>query len=389
MEQKRLGQYFTTNENLKEIIYKFIRNKPNEILEPCIGKGHLIEYVQQMTPEIKFDMYEIDSRISVFEKVKENKNNSLKICDFLKEEIQKDYLTIIGNPPYIKKQKGGNVYIDFISKCVNLLKSNGELIFVVPSDFFKLTSASKLLNNMMENGTFTHIYHPHSERLFKEARIDVLVFRYCKNKNLSNKCLYNGKTLYIDNNNGLITFRNDNKKIEMVSFSDIFNVYVGIVSGRDSIYKNKELGNIDVLISKNRTEKYICITKFPSDDSKIDEYLLKNKEELLERKIRKFNEKNWFEWGCLRNIKQMKEDENIKECIYVHSLTRNEKIAFKDKIMCFGGQLIMLKPKEKINLENVIEYLNSIEFKQNFVFSGRFKIGQRQLLNCKIPRNIL
>ena len=62
-----------------------------------------------------------------------------------------------------------------------MLDDNGELIFIVPSDFFKLTSASKLLNKMMLNGFFTHIYHPHNEKMFANAFIDVIVFRYLKN----------------------------------------------------------------------------------------------------------------------------------------------------------------------------------------------------------------
>lgn len=38
------------------------------------------------------------------------------------------------------------------------------MIFIVPSDFLKLTSASKILNIMINNGTFTHIYHPNNEK---------------------------------------------------------------------------------------------------------------------------------------------------------------------------------------------------------------------------------
>ena len=45
---------------------------------------------------------------------------------------------------------------------------------------------------MMTNGTFTHIFHPHNEKMFDNASIDVIVFRYCKNSliekiNLSSK----------------------------------------------------------------------------------------------------------------------------------------------------------------------------------------------------------
>ena len=119
--------------------------------------------------------------------------------------ITKTYKTIVGNPPYIRTKKG-NLYIDFAEKCYNLLDDNGELIFIVPSDFFKLTSASKLLNVMMKNGTFTHIFHNHNEKMFENASIDVIVFRYCKNNLIDKKVLYNDKLLYAINSNGLITF---------------------------------------------------------------------------------------------------------------------------------------------------------------------------------------
>jgi adenine-specific DNA-methyltransferase len=118
--------------------------------------------------------------------------------------ITKKYKTIIGNPPYVKT-KNGNLYIDFTRKCYELLDNNGELIFIVPSDFLKKTSAVKLLNMMIQNGTFTHIYHPNNEHLFENASIDIIIYRYCKNINIDKKILYNDKCLYLINNNGLVT----------------------------------------------------------------------------------------------------------------------------------------------------------------------------------------
>ena len=64
-------------------------------------------------------------------------------------------------------------------------------------------------------------------------------------------------------------------------------------------------------------------------------------------------------------------------------------IAFKGKVNYFGGGLIMIIPKNSINLDIVVSYLNSDEFKKNFIFSGRFKIGHRQICNSIIPNNIL
>jgi adenine-specific DNA-methyltransferase len=379
---KSLGQYFTTNIELKEKIYDFILNKPSNILEPCIGQGDLINFVNNKIPNIIFDMYEIDMNIKLLENIDKNK---IIYGDFLKQIIDKKYTTIIGNPPYVKT-KSGNLYIDFIEKCFNLLEDNGELIFIVPSDFFKLTSASILLNNMMLLGSFTHIFHPHNEKMFDNASIDIIIFRYCKNNLIDKKALYNNDLRYIINNNGLITF-NEEFINNHVMFQDYFDIYVGIVSGKEEVYKNK-IGNIEVLNGEDKIDKYIYINEFPCEDENINKYLLSHKQILIERKIRKFNEKNWFEWGAPRNINTIINNLG-KECIYIYNLTRKSKVSFIGNVNYFGGGLIMLKPKKICNLNNIVSYLNSYLFKNNFMFSGRFKIGHRQISNSYIPNEYL
>lgn len=308
MPKNNLGQYFTTNKELKEKVFEFILNKPKKILEPSIGQGDLVELVKYRIPNIKVDMYEIDSNI-------------------------------------------------------------------------------KLLDKMMKTGTFTHIFHPHNERMFENVSIDIIVFRYYKNNIIEKKVLYNDKLVYITNNNGLITF-NDEENIDHIMFKDYFDIYVGIVSGKDKVYKNEKLGNIKVINGKNKINKYILINKYPSNNEKINQYLLNNKKELLERKIRKFNEKNWFEWGAPRNIKTIIKNLG-KDCIYIYNLTRKSEVAFLGKVNYFGGNLLMLKPKKKCNLNKIIKYINSNKFINNFLYSGRFKIGHRQISNSYIPKTYL
>lgn len=377
-----LGQYFTTDDSLKNKILELVMNNPDVILEPSVGQGDLIQTIYNNNNRIQFDMYEIDNRIKMLDDIPQN----VIYTDFIEADIKKKYKTIIGNPPFVRTTTG-NLYIDFIEKCYNLLENNGELIFIIPSDFFKLTCASKILNNMISNGSFTHIYHPHNEKLFENASIDVMIFRYCKNNELKKEVLYNNEPLYIINNDGLITF-NKNNYINNVSFKDYFDIYVGLVSGKECVYKNEEHGNIELLNGENKLEKYIFIDEFPSSNEKINKYLLGYKDELICRKIKKFNEKNWFEWGAPRNIKTIKENMG-KECIYIYNLTRHKNIAFKGNVNYFGGGLIIIIPKKKINLDNIISYLNSDDFKSNFMFSGRFKIGHRQISNSYIPENYL
>ena len=148
LRKKKIGQYFTTNNNLKQTISKLILNEPAIILEPSIGRGDLVSYISKKRPKTIFHSYELDHDI------------------------------------------------DFIEKCYSLLENNGELIFIVPSNFTKLTSASKLINVMLETGNFTHFIYPNKENLFLNASIDVMVFRYCKTLKLSNGTFVNGQKCF-------------------------------------------------------------------------------------------------------------------------------------------------------------------------------------------------
>tara|TARA_B110000037_G_scaffold195700_1_gene232294 strand:+ start:363 stop:1259 length:897 start_codon:yes stop_codon:yes gene_type:complete len=298
MDYHNKGQYFTTNLILKKNIYKLILNNPKIILEPSVGQGDLVDYVLKQNKTIKFDLYELDETIELIKSI--NKKDII-YGDFLKQIIDSKYDTIIGNPPYIKTKKG-NLYIDFIEKCYNLLNKNGELIFIVPSDFIKLTSSTKIINIMMKNGTFTHIFHPNNEKLFKNASIDVIIFRYCKNNKLSNKIYYNNTEKYLINTNGILTLSINNDIKNYKTFNDYFEIYVGMVSGKEKVFKNEKFGNINILNKKDKINKYILINTFPTNNNELNEHMLKNKSELIKRKIKKFNEKNWFKWGCFMKL---------------------------------------------------------------------------------------
>jgi adenine-specific DNA-methyltransferase len=374
-----LGQYFTTNLELKNRLVGMIKNGPDVILEPSIGRGDLIVSVKEKFPSSIIDMYEIDNSIELLNGIEKS---DVIYGDFLKQDITKRYKTIIGNPPYVKT-KNGNLHIDFTEKCYDLLENSGELIFIVPSDFLKMTSSVKLLQKMMSNGSFTDIFHPNKEKLFSNASVDIIVFRYCKNNLLDKIVNYNNEMKHISCKNGLISFSIEKQNDTTQIISDYFDVYVGQVSGNEKIMKNMEFGNIDILNGENIVDKYIKLDIYPTENEKLNEYLIQHKEELINRGIRKFTEKNWYEFGSLRNVRIV--DNHIgKDCIYVKNLTRHKNIAFKGIVSYFGGGILMLYPKKNVILENVVDYLNSDGFKENFLFSGRFMIGQRQISNSYI-----
>jgi adenine-specific DNA-methyltransferase len=378
--KKSLGQYFTINNDLQQFVFDNVKYKNSKLLEPSFGAGHLL--IKFLEYNLNYDMecYEIDNTIKPI--VNFNEHQNINYCDFTKKNISYKFKTIIGNPPYIKKTDC-NLYIKFIDICYDLLDDNGELIFIIPSDFIKLTSASNLINKMITNGSFTNFLFPNNEKLFNNANIDIMIFRYEKNLISNNTTVNNINKIYNTHNN-IITF--SDTPIIGTLLNTLFNVYVGMVSGKDEVYK-VDFGNTNILCDKNKLEKFIYIEKFPCEDEKINEYLINNKGNLLNRRIKKFNDNNWFLWGAPRNIKNI--NKNLgKKCIYVKNMTRSNEVAFIDTVKLFGGSLICLIPKNEIEddlLKKIVKYLNSEKFKSNYLYSGRFKIGHRQITNIIIP----
>jgi len=378
--KKELGQYFTISDELQTFVFDKVKNKQSLLLEPSFGAGHLLKKFKEYSLNYPMVCYELDRTIKPL--IRFNEYQTLVYGDFTDKIITTKFKTIIGNPPYVK-QKSGNLYIKFIELCYGYLEDDGEMIFIVPSDFIKLTSASSIIDNMSKNGSFTDFLFPHNEKLFEDASIDILVFRYEKG-HVSEKTNVNGKSVFCNINKGIITF--SDTKVLGVYIETLFNVYVGLVSGRDEIYR-VPFGNIDIMNDKDKIEKYIFTETFPTNNTKIDTHLETHKVQLMERKIKKFSESNWFEWGAPRNVSSIQKYWG-KPCIYVRNMTRNKEIAFNGKVQYFGGSLLCLIPKNnvsEIKIEKLIKYMNSSTFQKDYIYSGRFKIGHKQISTAIFP----
>jgi adenine-specific DNA-methyltransferase len=378
--KKKLGQYFTISNELQQFVFDKVQHKSEHLLEPSFGAGHLLLKFLEYDRNYPMTCCEIDTTVEPV--IDRNSSQKLIYGDFINHPLDRRFKTIIGNPPYVK-QKSGNLYIKFIEKCYQLLEDDGgELIFIVPSDFIKLTSSASIIETMTQNGSFTDFLFPHNEKLFTEASVDVVVFRYEKGLK-TDKARVNDKEVFCNVNNGIITF-SDHVQVGDV-LDEKFHVYVGMVSGRDEIYK-VPLGNIDVLTDKDRTEKFIFYETFPSDNEQINAHLEAHKTQLLDRRIKKFTETNWFEWGAPRNLEKIKKFWG-KPCIYVRNMTRNKEVAFRGTVQYFGGSLLCLIPKESGTvLDKYIDYLNTTTFQSDYIYSGRFKIGHKQVSSAIIPR---
>ncbi len=384
--KKSLGQFFTTSEKLQKFVFDSVKNIGETILEPSVGAGHLLLKFLERNPSQTFIGYEIDGSIKPV--ISLNKGQEIIYADFLESSIKRKFKTIIGNPPYVSVAKSKNLYIKFIEKCFDLMEADGEMVFIVPSDFIRLTGAADLISKMIAAGHFTDFLFPHEEHLFEDASIDILVFRYQKSVRLANSSITTLNSLPTPFNvsNGIITFGLQPTE-NTVRMEELFDIYVGLVTGRDEVYK-VDFGNISVLSDKDRTEKFIYVDSYPSGVSaEIDEHLTKNRKTLIERRIRTFNETNWWQWGAPRNIKVMR-DSIGKPCIYIRTITRSSEVAFEGTVQFFGGGLLCAIPKTQetaSRLTEICSYLNKESVRKNYIFSGRFKIGHKQLCNIRVP----
>jgi adenine-specific DNA-methyltransferase len=378
--KKKMGQYFTISDDLQQFVFDKVKHKGSLILEPSFGAGHLLKKFKEANADYPIICYELDS--TIMPTISFNAHQTIIYGDFTTQLITQKFKTIVGNPPYVK-QSTGNLYIKFIEICFGLLDADGEMIFIVPSDFIKLTSASSLIDAMIKEGSFTDFLFPHDEKLFEGANVDVVVFRYEKGVKTKDT-IVNGKKMICNVNSGIITF--SETEITGNPLSDKFNVYVGLVSGRDEVYRN-DIGNMNILNDKDKVQKYIFAETFPTGNTVIDAHLRANKSVLLERKIRKFNENNWFEWGAPRNMTTIQKSLG-KPCIFVRNMTRNQEVAFMDKVQNFGGTLLCLIPKEEMTeaeLKKIVSFLNTKDLQKDYMYSGRFKIGHKQVCNIIVP----
>lgn len=424
-KKKPAGQYFTVSPVLQDWVFERTQHKSHPLLEPSFGAGHLLRRFIECDPHYPITCYEIDSTIPPIVHFNAP-HQTAHYADFLTQYPHPldnpKYKTIVGNPPYVKQRGRPNIYIQFVEKCFHLLDSDGgELLFIVPSDFLKLTSAASIITQMSQQGRFTDFLFPHDERLFEGASVDVVVFRYQKDidypipssQQTAQETVVNGRTKLYRVNNGILTFSElpsaaasaiaaavaagaaaeeaqqdaafahskQNSSVEA-----LFDVYVGLVSGRDEIYRTVQHGNIDVLMDKDRCDRFLFAESFPTGHPLVDAYLLSNKRALLERRIRTFTEKNWFEWGAPRNLASIRANWG-RPCIYVRNLTRNREVAFLNTVQYFGGGLLCLIPKTEMSedtIKNVVAYMNTAEFQHDYIYSGRFKIGHKQVCNATI-----
>ena len=381
LDVSNLGQVFTPCFIVSDMI-NLVQNQ-GSILEPSAGDGAFA---------LKLDKSRLTS-IEYDEKFA--KKNDFIHTDFFKFPIENKFDTIIGNPPYVRYQdinddtkqlisnslfndndidysifdNRSNLFLFFIYKSILHLKEDGELIFITPRDFLKATSAIKLNEFIFNQGTITDIVELGDKKIFKDAQPNTIIWRFEKNNFKRTTSIQKNFIC----NKGQLLFTKNRYSID---FNDLFYVKVGAVSGADKYFEHKEgLEFVCSYTNKTGKTKKMLYNSYHKDLEKV-------KDKLLNRKIRKFNDDNWYEWG-------RKYHQNESQRIYVNSKTRHKKPFFISDTKAYDGSVLAIFPQKDIAkdlLEKMCNMLNTVNWDElGFVVDGRFVFSQKSLENTLLP----
>ena len=162
--------------------------------------------------------------------------------------------------------------------------------------------------------------------------------------------------------------------------SDVAFVKVGAVSGADELYTDLLQGNREFVcsstVSTGQTRRMI----FSEPGERAPHALLPHKARLLQRKVTKFDESNWWMWGRLHY-------RSTQPRVYVNGKTRVAKPFFMHPCNDYDGAVMAVFPRcADVDIEAFRDALNAVDWADlGFVCDGRFLFTQRSLENAPLP----
>ena len=371
------GQVFTPERIVRMMLA--LRQRHGRTLEPSAGDGAFAAHLQNCVA------IELDARVAPA---------GALIQDFFAYPVTEKFSTVIGNPPYVRYQDvecetkalldtrrfdgRSNLYLFFIEKAVQHLGPAGELIFIVPRDFIKLTAARRLNAWLFEHGTITHWVETGDQRLFRGAVPNCAIFRY----ELGNVSRTTQWKVLGDSSWQKRTFTEMHGQLAFleggmtVPLSSLFDVKVGAVSGADFAFVHPE-GNLDFVCSKTRDTGETRRMFYNLQHKAV----AKHKTQLLSRRIKSFDESNWWKWGRAYH-------ESASPRIYVNGKTRRPQPFFVHECTAYDGSMLALFPKyPDMDLARAADLLNTAVPWEHlgFVVDGRFLFSQRTLETTMLP----
>jgi hypothetical protein len=395
----------------------------------------LLEYYGENTENLKLNIEQVNS----LEKFKNRKEG---------------FDIILGNPPYVKQQNltieqrkyleenfktinsNFNLSYAFLEIIVNLLKSNGIAIQVVPNNLLKLKSASTLREYLIQNKVLDSIVDFDKYKIFKDIGTYTMVLKLSKkeNKELKYKKIEEQpdyskilkmpwqKTTRISKDSIDLISKEEEKIIEAVENnyyklitatgistqnntlylvekdkSDYYKEYKGIRYKIDSksikpIYKcsmqNKNSLNKEYIIYPYENGKIKPEEVLKTTEPNTYKYLIAIKEELYKRSGIEKNEIYWYKYGRSQAINNFQE-----KIIYPMTSKEPNFIHIKEEALYYNGNAILeIKGKDKnLDLETAELILNSeiiekyVACKSHCISGGYYNYNKKVTSKITIP----
>jgi adenine-specific DNA-methyltransferase len=392
-ENPALGQVFTPPP-IVDCMRRLVRNQ-GRVLEPACGDGAFLQHFPGALG------IEIDAR---------HAPPGAEVMNFFELAADEFFATIIGNPPYVRYQdispgtrrlaRGSvldgraNLYLFFIERCLRHLEPGGELIFITPRDLLKATSAVPLNRILYAEGTITDFIDLGDLHLFDGATPNCAIWRF-ERGNQSRRTRY--ATLgfaddvdalehlrweerrFLESSGHLLFTRNDYP----VQLSELAFVKVGAVSGADDLYTSEESGTLDFVCSSTATDGKTRRMIWCEPGEPTPMALLPHKDRLISRRIRQFDEFNWWQWG--RGYYQ-----SDRPRIYVNNKTRRSRPFFVHDCPNYDGSVLAIFPHDPtVDVRVLAAALNDVDWSDlGFVCDGRFLFTQRSLEHAPLPESL-
>lgn len=437
----RLGQYYTSKEVSDFMVSLSDTNKKGKVVEPGHGEGVFLDSLLAAGYKNIFG-YDIDNYNHNFVKNKLGQKTKLSCQSFLDVPVSSNPDLIIGNPPYVKfsrldnqtKETLGNDFwknytngewdllYAFILWSVEILKNEGELIFIVPYNWFNATNAQSLRDYLVQSGYFTDIICFHEYKVFDDAAPNAIIFKYIKSEKkekppirtveLKNR---NYTTVVEDIKNNLARLQKSKdfetegyrcflakqpiegtrwhlanrreehsiKKLESKAtktLGEIASVGVGFVSGYDSAFAvtdetYKKLNDNERLYVRNFVKAKDCSPYhiksysrflFLDDcmESEIKEMptIYKLLKPLQPRLIDRYGvpSDEWWRWATVRN-EQLFIDNRENKKIFVPGIDRslNARYCVTKEFVFGGGDVLGIFPNKGVSADYLCAWLNS------------------------------
>jgi len=429
------GQYYTSPTIADFMVTLITKNSEATIFESGVGEGVFIEALLKKGFK-NIEACDIDPNNINYVKNLYGEKVKLLNENYLTLNFKGKYDCIIGNPPYVnwnkieeatKKVLTENIFwkdlvngewdllYAFIIWSIENLKDEGELVYIVPFNWFNSTFAESLRNYLVRNGYFEAIIHFGEYKLFEDCSPNSIIFKYRKSKNKIKQDIlvadYESKYGKIEeilklvlkyfknpieeNNtsNDLKLFKNvqfkeaskwylasedkENftKKLEEKAFkkvSDYFETGVGLVSGFDDAFRinDQEYDKLTQLEKKhiyefvkasnckrfiiNSFTKYIYTQDLDLSVLSRMPFIYNKLTHNKESLLKRYinNNKKWWEWATIRNLEIFTKNLN-KPKIFVPVMDRSLKsrYSFTDKKVFGSGDVLIITNRESKNID--------------------------------------